>query len=424
MELANIMKFDTAVIEKLSQSRLWQRHMAMGAIGATPRGGVNRLALTPLDAKAQATLVEWARARGFVCSRDQIGNLHVRREGLDPGLAPVMTGSHLDTQPRGGKFDGAYGVLAGLEVLEALEDAKRTTRRAVEVVAWMNEEGSRFQPGCMGSAVFAGATSAQTMLDVCDGDRVGVASALAQVASALPLPSYPADAVQPFAYLEAHIEQGPRLEKENATIGVVTGIQGSRRMTVDVIGEEAHAGTTPRAARKDAVSGAMAAIMSLESVMHDDNDVVRFTVGRIEVYPNSPNTVPSLVRFSIDLRHPDAGVVARLGDAVEEITTRAAASRRCTVTVKQLSHVRPTHFPEQSIALVRDAAQALGFRHIDMPSGAGHDAMYLARVCPTAMIFVPCLRGVSHNEAESATAEDLAAGARVLAAALVTLADR
>jgi N-carbamoyl-L-amino-acid hydrolase len=424
MELRRNVKPDTAVIDKVSQARLWQRHMAMGAIGGTPRGGVNRLALTPLDAKAQATLIEWARSRGFACFRDAIGNLHVRREGQDPSAAPVVTGSHLDTQPTGGKFDGAYGVLAGFEVLEALADANRATRRAIEVVAWMNEEGSRFQPGCMGSAVYVGAAPAQRMLDVCDGDGVSVASALAQLSRVSPLPAYPVDAARPLAYLEAHIEQGPRLENEGATIGVVTGIQGSRRMSVDVRGEEAHAGTTPRAVRRDAVSAAVAVIAALESAMHDAEDIVRFTVGRMEVHPNSPNTVPSLVRFSIDLRHPDADVLAKLGDAVGTIAAGAASRKRCTVEVTQLSNVRPTHFPDASISLVREAAHALGYRHIDMPSGAGHDAMYLARVCPTGMIFVPCLRGVSHNEAESAAAEDLVAGARVLAAALVTLADR
>lgn len=418
------MKLDDALLAKISQARLWERHMALAAIGATARGGVNRLALTPLDAEAQRTLVGWAQQRGFGCTRDQIGNLHVRREGLDAAAQPIYTGSHLDSQPTGGKYDGAYGVLAGFEVLEALEDAQRQTRRAIEVVAWTNEEGSRFQPGCMGSSVFAGAARAQAMLAVADSAGVSVRTALEQLSASLPLPPRPCAHGHPAAYVEAHIEQGPRLEQEGATIGVVTGIQGSRRMIVDVLGEEAHAGTTPRAARRDAVLAAVAVISALEALMLDEDDVVRFTVGRMAVSPNSPNTVPSKVTFTIDLRHPEADTLARLGDRVADVAARTAAAKRCQAEVTHLTHVKPTHFPPAAVALVREAAQALGYRSLDMPSGAGHDAMYLARICPTAMVFVPCLNGISHNEMESATAEDLDAGTRVLGQTLVTLADR
>ena len=231
--------------EAVSESRLWQRHMEMGAIGATPRGGVNRLALTQEDAMAQGKLAAWAKARGHLVSRDEIGNVYVRREGTDPTAAPVVTGSHLDSQPTGGKYDGAYGVLAGLEVLEALDDAGIATRRPVDVVAWMNEEGSRFLPGAMGSGVLAGAFTLESALASKDGDGKTVAAALAEVERITPLPRTMLSQVKPFAYLEAHIEQGPRLEAAGATIGVVTGIQGIRRFVVEINGEEAHAGTTP-----------------------------------------------------------------------------------------------------------------------------------------------------------------------------------
>ncbi len=418
------MNRDFIPLDRISQARLWQRLMAIGAIGGTARGGVNRLALTQTDALAQRSLVEWAQARGFTCARDEIGNLYIRREGLDPSADPIFTGSHLDSQPTGGKFDGTYGVLAGFEVLEALEDAGRRTRRPIEVVAWTNEEGSRFQPGCMGSAVFTGAVALDSILEVKDRAGVSVRQALAEVCTTTPLPMRPMAKVRPAGYLEAHIEQGPRLESDGATIGVVTGIQGIRRVTVDVSGEEAHAGTTPRAVRKDAVSAAVAVITAVEALMHDPQDIVRFTVGRMEVSPNSPNTVPSKVHFSIDLRHPDADTLANLGDRIAEVARLAAESRRCTVEVKHISHVRPTHFPEATVALVREATRTLGYRYLEMPSGAGHDAMYVNRICPTGMVFVPCLKGISHNETESATQEDLAAGARVLAAALVSLADR
>jgi len=412
---------DGIISAAVSCKRLWQRHMDLAAIGALPLGGVNRLALTSEDISAQRMLVQWAEARGYRCTRDTIGNLFVRRAGSDPDAAPVMTGSHLDTQPTGGKFDGAYGVLAGLEALEALDDAQVNTRHPIEVVAWMNEEGSRFIPGAMGSAVFAGSLQLNEMLAKSDANGTTVAAALAMTSAAFPLPHHRASQA-PAAYVEAHIEQGPRLESENATIGVVLGIQGIRRFGVEVCGEEAHAGTTPRQHRKDAVSAAVAVINALEQLTADAEDTIRFTVGRMGVYPNSPNTVPSRVDFSIDLRHPDEALLVTLGLQIHEAAAAAAASRACTAQVTDISFVKPTSFAPQVIDLVRDAARTLGYVNLDLPSGAGHDAMHLARICPTGMIFVPCLKGVSHNQAESAEPEDLAAGTRVLARVLATLA--
>jgi len=410
------------LLDALSEARLWQRHAEMGAIGATARGGVDRQALTPADAAAQTTLAAWAAARGFECSRDEIGNVYVRRAGTDPAADPVLMGSHLDTQPTGGRFDGAYGVLAGFEILEALADAAIPTRRPVEVVAWTNEEGSRFQPGAMGSGVFAGAFDLAAMLAVKDWEGNVYGPALERLRVASPLPARAMRSVRPAAYLEAHIEQGPVLEDAGATIGVVTGIQGSRRYAIDLTGEDAHAGTTPRARRRDALSAAVAAIAALEREMHDAADTVRFTVGRMEVAPNSPNTVPGKVLFTIDLRHPDAATLDRLGARIAPIVETIAQARGCGVEVRPLSHVAPTHFAAEMVAHVRAATRALGYRHLEMPSGAGHDAMYLSRLCPTAMVFVPCLNGVSHNEAESATPADLHAGARVMAHALLAVA--
>ncbi len=410
------------LVDAISEARLWDRHVALGTIGGTPRGGVNRLALTQTDAVAQHTLAGWAQARGFQCSRDEIGNLYIRRAGSDPNAAPILMGSHLDTQPTGGRYDGTYGVLAGFEVLEALADAAIETRRPVEVVGWMNEEGSRYQPGAMGSGVFAGAYALDAMLAVTDRDGISVAAALEAVNRAAPLPARAMASVQPAGYLEVHIEQGPRLESEGATIGVVTGIQGSRRYIVDILGEEAHAGTTPRARRKDAVSAAVAVIAALETAMHDTEDTIRFTVGRMEVAPNSPNTVPGKVHFTIDLRHPDGATLDALGARIEGVAIEKAQSRHCSARVTPVSHVAPTHFAPTMVAQVRTATRALGYRSLEMPSGAGHDAMYLHLVCPTAMVFVPCLNGVSHNEAESATPADLHAGTRVLARTLAALA--
>lgn len=406
------------------EARLWQRHLDMARLGATAKGGVNRQALSAEDVAARQLLMGWAAARGFAVSTDAIGNLFVCRPGSDPAAAPVMTGSHMDSQPTGGRFDGIYGVLAGFEVLEALEDAGARTRRPIEVVAWTNEEGSRFPVGAMGSAVFAGRLPLAKALAVTDPSGTTVEAALAHTLAAAPAPRR----ALPFepgggkiaAYVEAHIEQGPRLEAERKTIGVVTGVQGSRRYAVEVIGEEAHAGTTPLRARKDALSAAVAIVSALEQLMHDPSDTVRFTVGRFEVFPGSPNTVPGRVNFTIDFRHPESAVLDERGGRIAEVA--ATHARGCAVTVTALSDVPPTVFAPPVIDLVRAAASRLGLPHMDMPSGAGHDAMHIATLCPAGMIFVPCARGVSHNEAESAAPADLAAGARVLAEALTALA--
>lgn len=402
------------------EDRLWRRHMEMAKLGATAKGGVNRQALSPEDVAARKLLMSWATARGFTVTTDAIGNLFVRRSGAEADAAPVMTGSHMDSQPTGGRFDGIYGVLAGFEVLEALEDAGVHTKRPLEVVAWTNEEGSRFPVGAMGSAVFAGRLSLEKALAVADPSGTTVVSALAETLAAAPAPQRPAGN-RVAAYVEAHIEQGPRLEAEKKTIGVVTGIQGSRRYAVEILGEEAHAGTTPLRARKDALSAGVAIVSALEKLMHDPTDTIRFTVGRFEVFPGSPNTVPGRVYFTIDLRHPDAAVLDQRGGRIAEVAQSHA--RGCAVTVTPLTDVPPTVFAPTVVDLVREAAERLDLPHMDMPSGAGHDAMHIATLCPAGMIFVPCARGISHNEAENATPEDVAAGARVLAATLTMLAD-
>ena len=414
-----------AAAASVSEERLWDRLTAMARIGGAPRGGVNRPAFSPLDAQAQRRLADWALARGFDVSRDEAGNLFVRRAGTDPDAAPVLTGSHLDTQPTGGKFDGAYGVMAGFEVLEAIEDSGIATRRPIEVVAWANEEGSRFQPGTTGSAVFASTYPLESILDNCDPEGVSLRDALAATGEAVGVPlrrrgssdGKPALA----AYVEAHIEQGPRLEDAGCTIGVVTGIQGMRRFAVDVHGEEAHAGTTPRAARKDALVAAVRILTALQAETADAEDITRFTVGRMVVEPGSPNTVPGHVHFTIDLRHPSNAALEHLGRRIHAIAAAEAAP--CTAAATDISWTAPTVFARPVVDAVRIAAKRQGHTHMDLPSGAGHDAMQINPLCPAGMVFVPCLRGVSHNEAESATPADLAAGTRVLAEVLVALAN-
>ena len=407
----------------VKEDRLWQRHVDMAKLGGTPKGGVNRQALSPEDAAARNLLASWAKARGFAIFTDAIGNLFVRREGSDPGALPVMSGSHMDSQPTGGRFDGMYGVLAAFEALEALEDAKVKTRRPVIAVAWTNEEGSRFQPGAMGSAVFAGHNRLEDMLAVKDWKGVVLKDALAETLKAAPAPLR--DGKPGFAlagYVEAHIEQGPRLENDRKTIGVVTAIQGSRRYIVTVDGEEAHAGTTPRAARKDAFAAATRIAAAMYEATTDANDTLRFTIGRVEVSPGSPNTVPGKAVFTIDMRHPLDAVLVEHEARLKAIVAARAAP--CPAAIERVTNVAPTDFDPAVIDLVRAKTQRLGLSHMDMPSGAGHDAMHIAKLCPAGMIFVPCERGISHNEIENATPADLAAGTRVLVEVLEDLANR
>jgi beta-ureidopropionase / N-carbamoyl-L-amino-acid hydrolase len=411
-----------AVVNAVREDRLWQRLMELATIGATGRGGVNRQALTPEDAEARQRLLAWSAARGFTASIDAIGNMFMRRPGQDPTARPVVAGSHLDTQPTGGNFDGVYGVLAAFEVLEAASDAGVATHRPLEAVVWTNEEGSRFQPATMGSAVFAGALRLEIALATTDAAGISVAQALAETLQRLSIPQQRAFRLPMAAYLEAHIEQGPILEATHQSIGIVSGIQGLRWFQIEVTGEEAHAGTTPRRIRKDAFVAAVRMVTALQEVMDDEADTVRFTVGRFEVAPNSPNTVPSRVLFTIDLRHPDADVLSRLGNQVERVCRTHAHG--CRVAVVETLHSPPIAFDPAIRDLLRTAAVHRALAHMDIVSGATHDAKYMADLCPSGMLFVPCRGGISHNESEYAAPADLAAGATTLAEVMIELATR
>jgi N-carbamoyl-L-amino-acid hydrolase len=407
-------------VARVSEERLWRRHMEMAKIGAIPGNGVNRAALSKEDIAARRMLIGWARERRFEVGVDAIGNLFVRRPGTDRAAAPVLAGSHMDSQPRGGRFDGIFGVLAALEALEAMDEAQVKTRRPVELVAWTNEEGGRFQPCTMGSAVYTGARKLEEFLDVKDNEGVALREALAQTLAATPgIAQRPLQAPAA-AYIEAHIEQGPLLENAGRTIGVVTGIQGLRWFNIEVFGKTDHAGTTPLGLRRDALRSAVEIIGALQELTRDASDRVRFTVGRMLVTPNSPNSVASHVLFSVDVRHPNPATIDRLGKAVEPAARKAADP--CAIKVTPTLHDDPCVFDAGVIEAVERAANELRLSNMRLASGASHDAMYMARVCPTGMIFVPCEKGVSHNEAENAKPGDLAAGARVLTAALLELA--
>ncbi len=413
----------------VNEARQWRRLMEMAEIGAIagPDGaqGVNRACLTPLDRKARRLLISWAAPLGLKPSVDALGNLFLRQEGADPGAVPVLSGSHMDTQPNGGRFDGIYGVVAALEAVQALREAGAKPRRPIEVVAWTTEEGGRFAPGCMGSMAYAGYRPAGHWDAAEDPDGVRLGDALREHLDAEnDLPRRPLGVVEgraPHAYVEAHIEQGPRLESENRDIGVVSGIQGSRWFVVEVTGETAHAGTAPLSLRRDAVQGMVRAVATLNGLMRDPSDVLRFTVGRIEVSPNTSNSVADRVRFTIDFRHPSADVLRERGNAIEE-TVRGAVRDRCGVAVTERFNAQPVEFSPVVVGAVERAAAAQGFSALRMPSGAFHDAQFMVPLCPTGMVFVPCRKGISHNPAEYSDPAQLAKGTRVLAQVLAELA--
>ncbi|MFC7477625.1 M20 family metallo-hydrolase [Dankookia sp. GCM10030260] len=416
-------------VAAVSEARQWDRLMELAALGAITGAdgspGVNRQALTPLDRLARRLVIGWGAAIGLTASVDALGNLFLRHEGTQPDAAPVLSGSHMDSQPAGGRFDGIWGVVAALEAVQALREAGVSTRRPIEVVAWTNEEGSRFAPGCMGSMAYAGHSAPDTWDAVTDGEGLRFGDELrALLASEADLPRRGLGVVEgqaPFAYVEAHIEQGPILEDEGIDIGVVTGIQGSRWFLVELTGESAHAGTSPVSTRRDAVQDMVRAITALNQLMEDPADVLRFTVARIEVAPNSSNSVAETVRFTIDFRHPDAAVLIARGDAIE--ATIRAAVRNCGVAVTERFHALPVQFAPEVTGAVERAAAAQGLRAKRMPSGAFHDAQFMVPLCPSGMIFIPSRRGISHNPAEYSSAAQLARGTRVLAQVLAELAN-
>jgi len=408
------------IADAVDEDRLWSMHMEMAKFGATPKGGVCREALTAEDVDARLLLAKWAKALDCTVSVDAIGNMFVRRPGSDPDAAPVATGSHLDSQPTGGKFDGAFGVLAGIEALRALDAAGITTRRPIEVINFTNEEGGRFQPGVMGSQVFVRPEELERMLGAVGADGVILRDALAAYRKAAGDVADHALNTPYAGFVEAHIEQAPLLEETGNTIGVVTAIQGSRKYKVSVKGEEAHSGTMPMRRRKDAVLAASNMVVALHRMMLDPADVTRFNVGRFQAYPGAPSVVPGEVRFDIDFRTPDDALRENLGGRIAALCEALAAP--CTVEVTEIQRSETTPFDDGVRETIRAAAARAGLPHMDILSGAGHDARNMARICPTGMVFVPCKDGVSHNEAESATAADLAAGTKVVAQTLAAMA--
>ncbi|MEH2486769.1 Zn-dependent hydrolase [Bradyrhizobium sp. AZCC 2230] len=404
----------------INADRLWARLMSLAEIGATPAGGVNRQALSDGEIAAWRRVIGWALEAGLTPSTDAAGNLFLTLAGRDRAAPPLLLGSHLDSQPTGGKFDGAAGVMAALEAAVSLAEQGEKPARDVVVVAWMNEEGSRFAPGMMGSEAFTGERDMDAIRAARDADDITVGEALDRLHQAFPdMPHRPLGFAVG-AYLEFHIEQGPLLEAAACTIGVVTGIQGKKTFQVVVEGAEGHAGTLAQLERRDALAAFARMAKALHTEIGTIDADVKFTIGRVIVSPNAPSVVPSRVSFSIDLRHPDNAVLEAAGARIKALCEENASP--CTVTVTPLVDAPSNAFDERLRASIAEAAREQGHSAMTILSAAGHDARHLAKICPAAMIFIPCRDGASHVEHEWAEPDHVAAGASVLVQVLRRLA--
>ena len=401
------------ISDLINKDRLWERHESLANFGLIKNGGVNRQALSIEDLNARKQILKWLEKTNIDSFTDDIANIFFRLEGINKNLPPVLIGSHIDSQPSGGKYDGVFGVLAGIEVIQTLSEKNIVPEVSIEVVSWMNEEGSRFVPGMMGSAVFTGARSLDKIKKIRDDKGIELETEIKKMNNSLPNLKKRKILRDTKCFLEAHIEQGPVLEMNKKNIGIVTGIQGKRTFLVEVNGEVNHVGTSPRKIRRDAFVSSVNIVKKLHEEIWDDKDIVRFTIGKFTVEPNAPSVVPSRVFFSIDLRHPDQETLKRLGDLVEVICVEN--SNPCNVKVKELLHDKTLEFPEKVISTIEKISNDLEFSSMRLPSGAGHDARYLHYFCPTGMIFIPCKKGISHSPEESVTKEDLTYGAMVLA---------
>jgi N-carbamoyl-L-amino-acid hydrolase len=401
---------------RIDRNRLWQSLMTLAKIGGTEKGGVCRIALTDLDREGRDLFVKWCREAGCAIEVDRMGNIFARRPGKNPKLPAIGTGSHLDSQPTGGKFDGAYGVMAGLEVIRTLNDHGIETEAPVEVVVWTNEEGSRFAPAMVASGVFAGVFDEAYGLSRADPDGKTMGEELQRIGYAGEL----ACGGRPYgAFFEAHIEQGPILEAEKKTIGVVTGAQGQRWYEIWLTGQEAHAGPTPMTVRHDALLGAAKLVQEANRIGLSEAPWGRATVGMMQVSPNSRNTIPGHVFFTVDFRHPDDAALTRMDAALRGSAEKVAKEIGLELKLEQIWYSPPVAFAKPCVDAVRQASKALGMNAMEIVSGAGHDAVYVSRVAPTGMIFVPCENGISHNEVENATPDDIGAGCDVLLHAML-----
>lgn len=396
---------------RVNGTRLWSSLMVMATIGPGPKGGSHRLTLTEDDKVARDLLVSWCEDLGCKIRVDSVGNIFARRSGTDDRLPPVLIGSHLDTQPHGGRFDGVLGVLAALEVMRSLHEQGIRTRHPVELVNWTNEEGSRFAPGLVGSAAYAGIFDDDTAWSSRDADGVSFGDALKAIGYRGPTP---AKGVPPRAYIELHIEQGPLLEDQEVDVGIVTQVQGLRWFDVTFTGIEGHAGTVPMNQRRDAMMGAARLMERVYDIALAYAPNAVGTVGALKVHPGSRNVIPGSVTLAIDMRSPSPEALAGMEVKLQTGATLIAAELNLGVEVRVPTRLAPVVFDQMLVNAVRKAAEQLGYRHRNIVSGAVHDACYMAAIAPTAMIFAPCVKGISHNEAEDIRPEWATAGTNVL----------
>jgi len=404
---------------RIDGKRLWNSLMDLGAIGATPKGGVCRLALTDLDKQGRDLVSSWAKQEGMSVVVDQIGNIFMRRAGRNNDLPPVVTGSHIDTQPTGGKFDGNYGVLAGMEVIRTLNQHNIQTEAPIEVAVWTNEEGSRFVPVMMGSGVFCGAFTLEHAYSATDTDGKNVKDELTRIGyiGEQKCGDHPIG-----AYYEAHIEQGPVLENADTVIGVVPAVLGLSWYDCTVTGFESHAGPTPMEIRKDALQVSTYIMQEVVAIANRYPPYGRGTVGQVQVMPNSRNVIPGQVKFSIDLRNVSDETLNQMHEDLLAYLEQTRQKTGLKIELERVSYFPPCPFHPDCVGEVRNASAMLGYATMDVVSGAGHDAIYAARLAPAGMIFVPCKDGVSHNEIEDAKPEHLEAGANVLLHAMLASA--
>jgi N-carbamoyl-L-amino-acid hydrolase len=401
---------------RINGQRLWDSLMELAKIGATPKGGVCRLTLTDLDRQGRDLVCKWAREAGMTVTIDKIGNGFMRRAGRNNALPPIITGSHIDTQPTGGKFDGNYGVLAGIEVVRTLNDHGIETEAPIEVAFWTNEEGSRFVPVMMGSGVFAKAFTLEHAYAAKDTEGKSVKEELARIGYV----GTEEPGAHPIGtYFETHIEQGPVLEDNDKTIGVVTGVLGIKWYDCTVNGMEAHAGPTPMALRKDALQVATRLMQEVVAIALRHPPHGRGTVGMVQVHPNSRNVIPGRVKFSIDLRNSTDELVDKMDKEIRAAVERTSKESGLPITIELVSHYPAQPFNKDCIEAVGRAAAKLGYSNMPAVSGAGHDAVYMARLAPAGMIFIPCKDGISHNEIEDAKPEHITAGCNVLLHAML-----
>ena len=405
---------------KINENRLWDSLNEMALIGATEKGGVNRQTLTDLDKESRDLFVKWCNEENLLVTIDQIGNIFARREGKNNTLPPIMSGSHLDTQPTGGKYDGALGVLTALEVVRTLNENNYITESPIEIAMWTNEEGCRFPPSMTGSAVFSGQYGLNEALSIKDPSGLELGNELKRIKYDGPSPCSPRSIA---AFIEIHIEQGPILEIENKNIGIVTGAQAQKWYEINILGMEAHAGPTPMAIRKDALVAASEIVLLVNSIGNNFQPGGCATCGVLEIGSPSRNVIPGKCFLTIDFRHPDNKILNAMDDKLRKSIKLIEKNNKVEIKIQQILELKSNMFNKSIKNTIKDVSKKLNYSIKEIISGAGHDAVNINTIAPTAMIFIPCIDGISHNEIENVYKEDVTKGAQVLLHSMIELAD-